>query len=208
MAKDKKKSWRYSDKKKLLQEWLEDGEVGQDDPPRQVFLMYEGFSRFNYNNFSTNLRNLKLKVNKDKGRAVFDETAFRHDQRLYAPTVNSLRGYPHWPGSDAEYFLKQDLDDNIDELLEPKYFHKFRDAYELFPLKVFRGHIYQERRARYMRAYWLYKKRKAAADTAEAETAEAEMAAEGEMMEEAEPMEEAVTTDEDTAEEDDYRTRF
>ena len=55
-----------------------------------------------------------------------------------------------------------------------------------------------------MRAYWLYKKRKAAADTPEAERVEA-----GKMIEEAEQLtEEAATTEEDTAEEDDYRTRY
>jgi hypothetical protein len=40
MAKDKK-SWRYSAEKKLLQEWLEDGTVKQDDPPKQVYAMHE-----------------------------------------------------------------------------------------------------------------------------------------------------------------------
>ena len=43
MVKDKTKSWRYSPEKKLLLQWLEDGEVGQDDSPRQVYLMNEGF---------------------------------------------------------------------------------------------------------------------------------------------------------------------
>ena len=90
----------------------------------------------------------------------------------------------------------------MDEVLEPKLFHNFRPEYKLFPLDVFRAHIYQERKARYMRAYWLYKKRKAAADTPEAERVEAGMAEEGKMIEE------AATTEEDTAEEDDYRTRY
>jgi hypothetical protein len=40
MAKDKK-SWRYSAEKMLLQEWLEDGTVKQDDPPKQVYAMHE-----------------------------------------------------------------------------------------------------------------------------------------------------------------------
>jgi hypothetical protein len=32
----------------LLLQWLEDGEVGQDDSPRQVYLMNEGFWQFKY----------------------------------------------------------------------------------------------------------------------------------------------------------------
>jgi hypothetical protein len=213
MVKDKTKMWRYSPEKKLLLQWLEDGEVGQSDEPRQVYLMHEGFWQFKYENFTNNLRNLKIKVMQSKGRAVVDAVGFENDRRLFPPTINSLRGYPHWPDSDAEYFLKQDLDENIDELLEPKAFHQFRDAYLLFPLNVFRAHIYQERRSRYMRAYWLYKKRKAAADAIEEERVEEEIAEEGQMMEEAEltegaTIEEGETTEEDTAEEDDYRTRY
>ena len=48
MVKDKTKSWRYSPEKKLLLQWLEDGEVGQDDSPRQAYLMNEGFWQFKY----------------------------------------------------------------------------------------------------------------------------------------------------------------
>ena len=171
--------------------------------------MNEGFWQFKYENFTNNLRNLKEVVMKSKGRQVVDAAGFENDRRLFPPTINSLRGYPHWPDCDADNFLKHDLDDNMDEVLEPKLFHNFRPEYKLFPLDVFRAHIYQERRARYMRAYWLYKMRRAAADTPEAERVEAGMAEEGKMIEEAEQLtEEAATTEEDTAEEDDYRTRY
>ena len=171
MAKDKK-SWRYSAEKKLLQEWLEDGTVKQDDPPKQVYAMHDGFRRFQYANFFNNFRNLKEVVEKSKGRAVFDEASFENDRHRYPPTTNSLHAYPHWPGSGAEQLLKQDLDENIDELLEPKYFHKYREEYELFPLNVFRAHIYQEQRSRNTRAYWLYRKRKEAGETMDKEKTE------------------------------------
>ncbi len=79
MVKDKTKMWRYSPKKKLLLQRLEDGEVGQSDKPRQVYLMHKGFWQFKYENFTNNLQNLKIKVMQSKGRAVVDAVGFEND---------------------------------------------------------------------------------------------------------------------------------
>ena len=75
----------------MLLQWLEDGEVGQDDSPRQVYLMNEGLWQFKYENFTNNLRNLKEVVMKSKGRQVVDAAGFENDRRL--PSDNQLAAW-------------------------------------------------------------------------------------------------------------------
>ena len=74
---------------------------------------------------------------KSKGRQVVDAAGFENDRRLFPPTINSLRGYPHWPDCDAEYFLKQDLDDNMDEVLELNSFTTSGQSINCFPWMFF-----------------------------------------------------------------------
>jgi hypothetical protein len=72
MPKKKKKKneqdeekWRHSPKKELLQEWLEDGTVKQDNSAKKVYVMNDGyFKQFPHKNFVSNLRNLKKVVKK------------------------------------------------------------------------------------------------------------------------------------------------
>ena len=59
--------------------------------------------------------------------------------------MNSTRGnYPEWEGSDAQKLLKKDMEDGRHETMQPMELWETRDTYLLFPLDVFRDHIYQE----------------------------------------------------------------
>ncbi len=52
--------------------------------------------------------------------------------------------YPEWEGSEAQSWLKKDMKAGKHDTLQPMELWETRDAYQLFPLEVFRDHIYQE----------------------------------------------------------------
>ena len=55
---------------------------------------------------------------------------------------------PRWEGSDAECFLKSDITNNNHVDTTPQQLHASRSEYQVFEVKVFRGHIHQEMKRR------------------------------------------------------------
>ena len=54
--------------------------------------------------------------------------------------------YPEWEGSEAQHWLKKDMEDGKHLQLKPEELHQSRPEYVLLPLKVFRDHIAQPTR--------------------------------------------------------------
>jgi hypothetical protein len=153
-------SWRNSDAKKLLLEWILEGRVA-GMKPKQVYALDDIFKPFKYDNFVGNLNRLRKKVGTRLVLVEFDQAAFDHDQLLYPTSATTQRGYPRWPGHEAKRLLKEDIDEGKHETMTPLALYKTRPAeYGQFPLDVFRDHLYQEVRGRKERGYWLNKKKK------------------------------------------------
>ena len=77
-----------------------------------------------------------------------DEEALIHDRKLYPQTTHNSLNLPNWNGSEAQRLLKVDMDNKVNVSLKPKELYESRLEYQVFTLKVFRGHIYQEIKTR------------------------------------------------------------
>jgi hypothetical protein len=82
-----------------------------------------------------------------------DQRSVLHDEALNLRANN--KPYPRWGGTVAEDLLKIDIDEGKHETMKPRELQATRPEYSLYPLKVFRDHVQQERRARCGRNYWL-----------------------------------------------------
>jgi hypothetical protein len=149
--------WRTSHAKVLLIKDIVDGTIDDDMAPKQVFVMRPEFQLYTYNNFATNLRNLRKTVAKQQDLADDDEAAFAHDE-LLGLRVNS-KPYPRWQGSVAEQLLKQDIDNGRHVSMKPRELKESRAEYGPYPGTIFRDHIHQELRARMERPYWLARRK-------------------------------------------------
>jgi hypothetical protein len=111
--KDGPAPWKKSKAKQQLREDIIDGTVKPSDGPSAVWASREIYQQYNKTKFSTNLRNLCLAIVRDQAWAVSDKAAVDNDLQLHLPAAVSHRGYPHWDGSDAERFLKQDMKEGM-----------------------------------------------------------------------------------------------
>jgi hypothetical protein len=171
----KKFDWRNSAAKKYLKLCFKDGTIPLTYPsdeggsgPRAVWDQHckdhPSFKGMEYdNNFTSRLRTVKNDAMKKMKRAAVDKAnleAFRAQHPIDATNARGL-GELRWEGSDAEKFLKEDIesilqmDDEVEmrKKIVPLVLHASRPEYALFPLKKFRDHIYQERRLRKFLSY-------------------------------------------------------
>ena len=152
--------WQNSEAKKLLAKDILEEKVTDSMKPKDVHAMHEEYKQYNYGNFGTNLRNLRLSFRRLQGHADADSAALAHDLQVRSRVVNNPRGYPQWEGSAAERLLKIDIDTHEHKKMEPRMLYQKRKEYQEFPLEVFRNHIYQEVRSRTGSLYWSAKKKK------------------------------------------------
>jgi hypothetical protein len=102
--------------------------------------------RYPKHRFIDNMKNIK-KALEDKGR-VIEEDIKLISEELAALNFSNVtkRGHPHWHTHSAKKLLAEDLLQGRNVNMKPKEFHATRQEFEEFPLRVFRGHIYQEQR--------------------------------------------------------------
>jgi len=164
--KDDKKEWKNSKGKELLLKGLRDGSIpldGKDMPPKEVYTLRPEFADYGgYKNFPSRLRSARKTIIEKNDRASSDLAAFTHDRLLYPEAPHNYRGEPRWDGSDAERFLKQDIDDGKHDIMTPQELYNSRAVYhQNYPLYVFRGHIYQEvKRRKFLNQYGALKRKK------------------------------------------------
>lgn len=167
-AQIKKFDWRNSAAKKYLRKQFRDGVIPigysteEGGPgPKAIWdehcKNHPSFKGLVYDTTFTNrLRAVKVDAASKKKRAEIDKQNYDNYRELHPVASSNSRGEPRWQGSDAEKYLKQDIDEILkleDEeekikRLVPKALHKTRPEYQEFGLKVFRDHIYQEKRLR------------------------------------------------------------
>jgi hypothetical protein len=150
--------WRCSHAKKLLIKDILDGKVIEGMAPKNVFVMRPEYQLYKYENFVTNLRNLRKQIAEKQDLADDNEAAFAHDE-VFGLRVNS-KPYPRWQGSVAERLLKQDIDNGQHLHMKPHELKESRVEYgPYYPGTIFRDHIHQELRARMERPYWLARRK-------------------------------------------------
>jgi hypothetical protein len=148
--------WRNSTAQSILRGYLQSGEIPLDGSmkPKEVWdvfcVPHPEFVGFVYKNkFANRLRYMRKQLVDKDGLADDDNAALVHDRLLFPAPTHNHRGEPRWPGSEAERFLKLDIDACKHEMMAPLQLHGTRaEYYENYPLAVFRKHIHQEVRLR------------------------------------------------------------
>ena len=139
--------WKKSEAKRLLRDDIISGVVDDSMPARDVYQMHEIYHDYKFENFSSNLKSLRESIRKNIKRMQFDCLAYAKDQScliaLRRDKPCNLPPYPIWYCHEAKK-LKQDVDDGKHIGKKPMQLWESRPAYQDFPLKVFRKHIYQE----------------------------------------------------------------
>lgn len=95
--------------------------------------------------FEGRLTDLRAQIGSDLSPAQEDQVAFDKYVSLHPKALVAAKGgYPEWEGSEAQKSLKMDMENNAHEAMRPMALWETRAEYQLFPLQVFRDHIYQE----------------------------------------------------------------
>ena len=104
------------------------------------------FNRMQYGNgFTTRLSGVRndqlLKIK----RKDLDQKAFDNFRMIHPRPTHDHNGVPLWDdGSDAQRLLKEDMEKGEYVKLKPKDFWLSRTEFQVYELRVFRDHIYQE----------------------------------------------------------------
>jgi hypothetical protein len=83
---------------------------------------------------------------------------FEKENKAYPPKSVTWHGYPYFHRHEAFKLLQMDVESGLAKKLKPASLQKYRVEYEIFPPKVFRGHVYQEERAQREKGYWTHQR--------------------------------------------------
>ena len=142
---DKGEKWADSKSKALLRSELLSGIITPDMEPQAAFDLHpEEHSKWNYNNWTSNLQTLWAAINRDRGRMQQDAVSYGHDLAIVKSMRKPTDRIP-WHRSPAFWLLKQDVDEGKHKDMKPKELYMTRPEYHTaFTLEEFRKHIYQE----------------------------------------------------------------
>ena len=94
-------------------------------------------------------------------RCQKDLEAYNNAKKNHPTPALNIRGEPQWHGSAAQNFLKESVEAGQHKEVEPKELWESKPEYQVYALKTFRDHIYQEGRLRKFSHYVdLLKKKK------------------------------------------------
>jgi hypothetical protein len=125
--------------------------------PQDVYLQRPEFAKFKYENFRSNLCNLRKDIIAKKASAVSESASLAKYRRAHPKEALNHRGEPRWDDSEAERLLRLDMDEGKHRTMKPSELRQTRHQYLAYPKTVFRGHIDQEERRR---KYIVYLKKK------------------------------------------------
>jgi hypothetical protein len=153
-------AWEKSESKALLRSGLLSGEITPAMKPLEIHRLHpEAHGKWRYPNWSNNLRNLRVAVERDTSRMQRDAISYGHDLAM-VKSSREAGAKPVWHRSSAPALLKKDVDDGKHKQLKPAALYASRPEYQVFDLSVFRKHIYQEADSRPKREYRFEKKKK------------------------------------------------
>ena len=101
--------WRTSLAKKLLTQDIIDHKAPACMAPYDVYLMRANYWLWKYENFRSNLNNLRKAIAKDQQRAADDAAFLGKDLEVNPLPEDIPQGYSRWNGSEAERLLKLDV---------------------------------------------------------------------------------------------------
>lgn len=129
----------------------ENGEPDEtDEQLKEYFNVREEVAAYGeFDAFRRRLNDIRDSINKSIPRAEQDKIALAIFVKNNPKHQEAATGsHPEWEGSDAQKQLKKDMLEGKHKTMPPEKLHDSNTAYDLFPLKVFREHIYQESRTK------------------------------------------------------------
>jgi len=132
---------------------------------QNVYVMRDGLCmKSDEKKFKTNLHNLRKALAKKTGKAASDRDALASHLAIHPRGANDgTRPCPRWDGSDAQRWLKHDIEQGRHKAMRPKILRQYRPEYSAFPLQVFRDHISQELRSIVETPHWMAERARKAA---------------------------------------------
>jgi hypothetical protein len=159
--------WKSSKEKVLLRRMLMDEESPiHNMTPKEIFKSHvDFFTKYEWKNFKTNLKNLREKIISDRQLVLLEEAAFKQDIKNFPRNATTNRGYPFWDTHAAMGMLEKDVENGIAYELKPKQLRASKEEYQDFPLLVFGRHVHQEKRKQREEPYWVFKRNATAQKT-------------------------------------------
>jgi hypothetical protein len=157
---DKKVPWAESRAKEILTSEILEGNITDDSDWQDVYYSFAEYQKYEKQNFRSNMKNLLKALTKKENSALFDLQAVKDDRTCYPREEVTEQGYPFWDTSEASKLLKVDFDKDIIKKQSLDELWNSREAYKMFPKEVFSKHIYQEKKNRLQKSYWLSKNKK------------------------------------------------
>jgi hypothetical protein len=145
-------SWKHSDAKKHLDRDLIDGTIPLDRDEMEPMVVYQQrpeFAAFPYEKVRGHLNTLRRKNCDFKARADSESASLARDRCAHPKTPHNHIGEPRWEGSAAFTIFAATLTvwNNWRQQwprVTPMELYETREEYTMFPLEIFRKHIYQE----------------------------------------------------------------
>jgi hypothetical protein len=166
--------WKKSRARALLYQDIKEGWVplhAKDDNGKStmklkdIYDMHPEYAEYEYSKFSSRVSGVRKIIQECVGRAAVDLEAFNNFKANNPVSQFSHKGYEQWQGSDAQEYLKEDIDQflkdlellkekkkkNVLENIKEKRSFPYKELwgsrrayYEHFPLDVFRDKVKQE----------------------------------------------------------------
>jgi hypothetical protein len=155
----KPEPWQSSLAKAFLLKLLKDPNApleGKSD--EEIFKLHPVFEGYKFDNFKTNMKSLKEKVENDRRMAMIETEMFESDMKLYNRKELTVGGYPFWHLHPSSALLEKDVEDGIAYQIAPKELRLTREEYQEFPPKIFVNHIHQAKRKHREGAFWAHKR--------------------------------------------------
>lgn len=159
MPQNKIEKWGRSQSKAILRRGIINGVIKTDMTPEQVFALNPAeHGKWPWNNWKSNLKNLRDAIGQDRGRMAEDARAYGHDKAIIIQ--NRVGESVPWHKSACVKFLKKDVDAGKPWEMQPWELWQTRVEYQAYSLICFRNHIYQEIDSRPKRAFRFERKKK------------------------------------------------
>lgn len=144
--------WNESNAKATLYADLVSGDIplippeNEDEEDLMEYFMQrpEVANHGGFDKFPRRFKALRSQVKAGINRAADDQKAFDMFVKNHPKSTKAAGDYPEWEGSEAQALLKEDMLEGKHTTMQPEELYESREEYKLFPLKVFRDHIYQE----------------------------------------------------------------
>lgn len=145
--------WKTSNAKTIMAQCFIDGIIPLDeeipvdskDACDNLFKNHPDFKDFPYDKdiYDGRLGRLRHAINQKQHWADMDAVALIKDRQVYPVRTHNAKGEINWKGSEADFWLKKDMEKKKHRKMKPEALRATRPCYQLFSKKRFSKRIDQ-----------------------------------------------------------------